>query len=150
MAAMTAFPGEGDRHNFVIEDTVLGRAGGFGVRIDGEAVLLLPGDLVECLIVRFGQGSHGLVGEAVPEVIPLEMVEQLCGAVLVTVRLFGSRCGALVIDSCPPATTTWKMPARMSMSAITIESILGRHTLMTLTDTDIGRPAAVAARRAGI
>ena len=65
-------------------------------------------------------------------------------------RDFGSRCGALVIDSMPPATTTSNSPARMSWSASAIASRPDRQTLFSVRDgTDIGMPPATAAGRAG-
>ena len=62
----------------------------------------------------------------------------------------GSRCGAPVMDSMPPATTTSNSPARMSCAASAIASRPDRHTLLIVMDgTDIGMPAATAACRAG-
>ena len=67
------------------------------------------------------------------------------------VRSAGSRCGALVIDSMPPATTTSNSPAAMSWSASAIASSPDRQTLLTSSDgTLIGMPALTAACRAGI
>ena len=66
-------------------------------------------------------------------------------------RLFSSRCGALVIDSWPPATTTSNSPARMSWSASAMASMPDRQTLlMPSAGTVIGMPALAAAWRAGI
>ncbi|SCD63399.1 hypothetical protein GA0115246_1039619 [Streptomyces sp. SolWspMP-sol7th] len=66
-------------------------------------------------------------------------------------REFGSRCGALVMDSWPPATTMSNSPARMSWSARAIASSPERHTLLTVSaGTLIGMPAFTAAWRAGI
>ena len=63
----------------------------------------------------------------------------------------GSRCGALVMDSCPPATTMSNSPARISWSASAIASSPDRHTLLKVSaGTDIGMPALTAAWRAGI
>ena len=62
-----------------------------------------------------------------------------------------SRCGALVIDSCPPATTISNSPARISWSASAIASSPDRHTLLMVSaGTVIGMPALTAAWRAGI
>ena len=62
----------------------------------------------------------------------------------------GSRCGAPVMDSMPPAITTSNSPARMSCAASAIASSPDRHTLLIVIDgTDIGMPAATAACRAG-
>ena len=66
-------------------------------------------------------------------------------------RLFSSRCGALVIDSWPPATTISNSPARMSWSARAMASMPERHTLLIVSaGTVIGMPALTAAWRAGI
>ena len=66
-------------------------------------------------------------------------------------RLFSSKCGALVIDSWPPATTTSNSPARMSWSAKAMASSPERQTLFTdSAGTVIGMPALTAACRAGI
>ena len=66
-------------------------------------------------------------------------------------RDFGSRCGALVMDSWPPATTTSNSPARISWSASAIASRPERHTLLIVSaGTFIGMPALTAAWRAGI
>ena len=65
-------------------------------------------------------------------------------------RAPGSRCGAPVIDSIPPATTTSNSPARISCAASAMASSPDRHTLLTVMDgTVIGMPAATAACRAG-
>ena len=62
-----------------------------------------------------------------------------------------SRCGALVIDSMPPATTMSNSPARISWSASAIASRPDRHTLLTVNaGTVIGMSAATAAWRADI
>ena len=62
-----------------------------------------------------------------------------------------SRCGALVIDSMPPATTMSNSPARISWSASAIAVMPDRQTLLTLSDgTVIGMSAPTAAWRAGI
>ena len=66
-------------------------------------------------------------------------------------RAPGSRCGARVIDSMPPATTISNSPARISCAASAIASRPDRHTLlMVIAGTVIGMPAATAACRAGI
>ena len=66
-------------------------------------------------------------------------------------RDFGSRCGALVIDSMPPATTISNSPARISWSASAIALRPDRQTLLIVIDgTFIGMPPATAAPRAGI
>src|SRR2546430_2418807 len=49
-------------------------------------------------------------------------------------RCPASRCGALVIDSIPPATTISNSPARMSWSASAIASSPDRQTLLTARD----------------
>src|ERR1700761_3830674 len=66
-------------------------------------------------------------------------------------RLSISRCGALVIDSWPPATTTSNSPARMSWSASAIASMPDRHILLMVSaGTSQPIPAATADCRAGI
>ncbi len=65
-------------------------------------------------------------------------------------RDFGSRCGALVIDSMPPATTISHSPARIIWSAIAMALRPERHTLLMVMDgTLIEMPPATAAERAG-
>ena len=65
-------------------------------------------------------------------------------------RDFGSRCGAWVIDSMPPATTISTSPARISWSASAMALMPERHTLlMVMLGTFIGMPPATAAVRAG-
>ena len=66
-------------------------------------------------------------------------------------RDFGSRCGAWVIDSMPPATTISNSPARISWSASAIALMPERQTLLIVIDgTFIGMPPSTAAVRAGI
>ena len=66
-------------------------------------------------------------------------------------RDFGSRCGAWVIDSMPPATTISCSPARISWSAIAIALMPERQTLlMVIEGTVIGMPPLTAAWRAVI
>ena len=63
----------------------------------------------------------------------------------------GSRCGALVIDSMPPATTTSNSPALISWAASAIASRPDRQTLLMVSEgTVIGMPPATAACRDGI
>ena len=65
-------------------------------------------------------------------------------------RDFGSTCGALVIDSMPPATMISNSPARISWSASAIASSPDRQTLlMSIDGTVIGMPACAAALRTG-
>ena len=65
-------------------------------------------------------------------------------------RDFGSTCGALVIDSMPPATTISTSPARISWSASAMASSPLRHTLLIRIDgTVIGMPASADALRTG-
>ena len=67
------------------------------------------------------------------------------------VRAPGSRCGAPVIDSIPPATTMSNSPAPMSCAASAMASRPDRQTLLIVIDgTLIGMPAATAACRDGI
>ena len=63
-------------------------------------------------------------------------------------RDFGSRCGALVIDSMPPATTISTSPARISWSAIAIALRPERQTLLMVIDGTVHRDAAGDAPRA--
>ncbi len=66
-------------------------------------------------------------------------------------RDFGSRCGACVIDSMPPATTISCSPARISWSASAIALMPERQTLlMVIEGTSIGTPPLTAAWRAVI
>ena len=66
-------------------------------------------------------------------------------------RDFGSRCGAFVIDSIPPATTISYSPARISWSARAIAFRPDRQTLlMVMAGIVIGMPPLVAAWRAVI
>jgi len=61
-----------------------------------------------------------------------------------------SRCGACVIDSWPPATTTSNSPTRISWSASAIASMPDRHTLLIVrAGTSSGMPPLYAAWRAG-
>ncbi len=52
-----------------------------------------------------------------------------------------SRCGACVIDSMPPATTTSNSPARMSWSARAMASMPDRQTLLIPERRDVHRDA---------
>ena len=66
-------------------------------------------------------------------------------------RDLGRKCGAWVMDSMPPATTTSNSPARISWSASAIASTPDRQTLLMVSaGTVIGMPASTAAWRAGI
>ncbi len=70
---------------------------------------------------------------------------------LMPARLPGSTCGALVMDSMPPATTISASPARIAWSARAIASRPDRQTLFTVTDgTVMGMPPLTAAWRAVI
>ena len=65
-------------------------------------------------------------------------------------RDFGSRCGAWVIDSMPPATTMSCSPARIIWSAMAMALMPERQTLLIVIDGMlIGSPAAMPAVRAG-
>ena len=65
-------------------------------------------------------------------------------------RDFGSRCGALVIDSMPPATMISASPARIIWSAVAIALRPDRHTLLMVIDgSESGSPPAMPAERAG-
>ncbi len=65
-------------------------------------------------------------------------------------RDFGSRWGAWVIDSMPPATTISCSPARIVWSAIAIALIPDRHTLLMVIEGMLaGSPAASPAELAG-
>src|ERR1700689_4507908 len=65
-------------------------------------------------------------------------------------RLPGSRCGALDIDSMPPATTTSQYPAVTCCAACAIAASPDRHSLLpVVAGTLIGPPPATAASRAG-
>ncbi len=66
-------------------------------------------------------------------------------------RDLGSRCGACVIDSMPPATTISNSPARMSWSASAIASRPDRQTLLIVSaGTSMEMPPLTAACRAVI
>ena len=70
---------------------------------------------------------------------------------LTPVRPLGSRCGARVIDSIPPATTTSNSPARISWAASAIASRPDRQTLLMVSEGTVrGIPPATAACRDGI
>jgi hypothetical protein len=72
--------------------------------------------------VLLGRLAHGLLVEGVEQAVVEGRVEDLGVAVAVADRAFGSRYGAWVIDSMPPATTTSNSPARISWSAMAIAS----------------------------
>ena len=58
----------------------------------------------------------------------------------------GSRCGAWLIDSMPPATITSNAPDRMNWSARMIDSTPDKQTLLMFSDgVLIGMPAFAAA-----
>ena len=63
-------------------------------------------------------------------------------------RDLGSKCGALVIDSMPPATTTSTSPARMSWSAIAMAFRPERQTLLMVIEGDVQWDTALDAGRA--
>ncbi len=66
------------------------------------------------------------------------------------VRELGIMCGALLIDSMPPATTTRAEPALTRSCASMIAFMPEPHTLlMVVAPVDCGMPAASAAWRAG-
>jgi hypothetical protein len=70
---------------------------------------------------------------------------------LIPLRAAGSRCGALVIDSIPPATTMSNSPALISWAASAMASSPDRQTLLIVIEgTVIGMPAATAACLDGI
>src|SRR6266852_5134940 len=65
-------------------------------------------------------------------------------------RPLGRRCGALVIDSMPPATTMVAWPEVSSSAAIMAAFIPDPHILFTVVaGVDLSRPAPSAAWRAG-
>src|SRR6516162_6091365 len=93
-----------------------------------------------------GVWSNGSVSPSRAMASSSSMAPYLCPA-----RAPGSRCGARVIDSMPPATTMSNSPARMSWAASAMASRPDRHTLLiVIAGTVIGIPAATAAWRAGI
>ena len=65
-------------------------------------------------------------------------------------RDFGSRCGALVIDSMPPATTISTSPARISWSAIAIALRPERQTLLIVIDGTSSESAGHAGGAGGV
>src|SRR5688500_3457249 len=65
-------------------------------------------------------------------------------------RPLGSRCGALVIDSMPPATTTVELPEERASKAIIAAFMPEPHILLTVVaGVDLSSPAPSAAWRAG-
>src|SRR3954447_14845259 len=59
-------------------------------------------------------------------------------------------CGALVIDSMPPATTTFALPVESSSKAIIAAFMPEPHILLTVVaGVVLSRPALIAAWRAG-
>src|SRR5450759_4306379 len=73
------------------------------------------------------------------------------GPYLVPLRDPSTRCGALVIDSNPPATTTSCCPRRMSWSAYAIADNPDRHSLFSVVaGTSKPMPPCTAAIRAGL
>src|SRR5437868_10014445 len=59
-------------------------------------------------------------------------------------------CGALVMDSMPPATTMVELPEESESKAIIAAFIAEPHILFTVVDgVDLSRPAFIAAWRAG-
>ncbi len=73
------------------------------------------------------------------------------GPYLVPVREFGSRCGARLMDSMPPATITSYSPSLISCAASAMASRPDRQTLLTVRPgTLMLMPAATAACRAVI
>ena len=89
------------------------------VRAGGERVLVLAGHAV-ARVELLGGGAHGHLIEGAEQAVVGHVVEHRDVAELNPSRDLGSRCGACVIDSCPPATTTSNSPARMSWSASAI------------------------------
>ena len=84
----------------------------------GERVLLLAGELHALGVDLLGQHAHRLLGGLVVERVVRHRVDERTSPNLKPSRDFGRRCGALVIDSMPPATTISHSPARISWSAI--------------------------------
>ena len=65
-------------------------------------------------------------------------------------RCLASRYGALVMLSMPPATMTSTLPAARASCAMIAACMPEPHILLTVVaSTDLGRPAASAAWRAG-
>src|SRR6187401_267195 len=65
-------------------------------------------------------------------------------------RPLGSRCGALVIDSMPPATTMVELPEESESNAIIAAFMPEPHILLiVVAGVDLSRPAPSAAWRAG-
>ena len=75
-----------------------------------ELVLVFAGDRV-CVV---GEHTHGLIREDVVEPVVGEVILERHVAVFEAGPDFSSICGARVIDSWPPATTTSKLPARIN------------------------------------
>ena len=139
-----------DRHDLVVEQAVLPGRGGALVGPGGERVLLRAGD-AELGVVRLGELAHRRMVKTSHRPSYAIASTSFTSPYLKPSRDFGSRCGALVIDSMPPATTMSNSPARISWSASAMASRPDRQTLLIVSaGTVIGMPALTAAWRAGI
>src|SRR5699024_492891 len=139
-----------DGDDLVVEESLFGRGGCPRVGARGKGVLLGASD-TELAVVTLGGSTHRVTLEGIGETIVRGGVENLDRAVLVALAGLGSKCGALVIDSMPPATITSNSPAVMSWSARAIASRPDRQTLLIVTEgTSMGTPALTAAWREGI
>ena len=140
-----------DRDDLVVEQAVLPGLRGELVAARGELVLLLAGERDVAGVGALGEQAHRLVGEGVPQAVVGHVVADGDVAVLVALTGLPSRCGALVIDSWPPATTMSYSPARIIWSAMAMALMPERQTLLIVSaGTLIGMPALTAACRAGI
>ena len=102
------------------------------MRTGRERVLLFAAD-AQVRVVALGRLAHRHVVERIGQPVVRHRVEQLDRAELEAGRDFGSRCGALVIDSMPPATTVSNSPALISWSASAIASSPDRQTLLIVS-----------------
>ena len=123
-------------------------AGGRG--LGGEPVrnarrrpsLVLAGQAHRRAVLLGGLADRHLV-ECAHEGVLIEDVGGLDMPVLVALTAPMSTCGADVIDSMPPATTTSCCPLRIIWSAMATETSPDRQSLLIVTaGTDIGSPAA--------
>ena len=125
-------------------------AAAFWCERGGELVLLLAGELRAVGVDLLGERRPSPLGRRVAQAVVGHRVDQLGVAVLgALARASGSRCGAWVIDSMPPATTISNSPARISWSASAIASRPDRHTLLIVSDGHGHRDAALDARPGG-
>ena len=131
-----------DRHDLVLEAALLDRSDRLAMRVDGVLVLLFARDAVLLGDVLAGV-AHVVVVVDVPQAVVHHGVDDLAVAQAIALARLGSRYGALVMLSMPPATTISELPVWIACwPSATAFSPEPQTLLMVMAATADGQSAA--------